>query len=408
MNCTLKTGKNNLEINLAYLIYDCFLIGYMIQLSYISTQYRLFKGIEIVFFLCGYLLGILQLIRQRWTKHSFIISIILIITGLLVFMLNNTTGIESRLCILNLFFVIIASKGIDFDKLIKTDLCIKIFFVILNFMLCKIGIVTNVHSSRLHNSIIRYGYGFNHANTLGSVIFLIGMYTMYLRKEKLNIADLLFQLILFLFNYKITTSKTSMIGSLFCFIFILSSMVFKHLKDKHLKKVWTFIRKQFCFSPLILISLVFIVSYYWVDTNHIMVFLNKLFTSRIEQGMKVLNYYNPTLFGNNIMRLAWSDVLNGGYNTALVGSDISYIYIYSTYGLIPLFLFTCILLFVVKCAYKLNGCAFFCVISLIIIACIENQYINVGSNIFLMLFSYQIYKKAKQITISQLINLHHR
>ena len=378
-------------------VYVCILLGYLIQLSYLPEEYPIFKYLIFAFYGLGYVFGLIQLFSQKWSKHARIWSFLLFFIGLSVFIFNGNIGMEARLTVFNLAWVLICSKGIDIDKTIKVDLRIRILFTVVLYAMCRIGLLTNVTVYRNHAKV-RYAWGYSHPNTSGSVYFLIVLYIAYLRRDKLGLKDLILQLAMAYITYLIPNSQTGTIGILMVSLYtiyniIITAKLFKHKTEKMLLRL----RKLLIASPIIIVILVFVLSLLYNPYNQTMVLINTLLTSRLEQGAKILKYYRPTLFGNNVMRLSWNDALEAGINTAVVGSDILYVYIYTTFGIATLILFIFILLKNLELSIKHNLCLTYSMVIMVVISCIENPYINPGSNVFLLCFSGFLYGKVSEL-----------
>lgn len=377
-------------------IYVIFLVGYLMQLSVLPEEYRFFKVMFLFLYALGYILGMVKLLSQKWTKRSILYALLFLVIAIIVFLKNTNIGIVARLSVFNLVWIILCAKESCFEKLLRVDLITRVIFTIVLMILCKIGFLTNIVVLRNHSKI-RYAFGFSHPNTLGSVVFLIGLYLMFLRRKRLNIIDLIFQTILIIFLYWYTDSKTSIAGMFLVIVFTLFTLISRKLKLTEKQKVFNILKKLLIYTPFFVVILVFLLSFLYNPNNDILVTINNLFTTRIEQGSKIIAYFNPTLFGSNVMRMSWQAVLDGGYNTALVGSDILYIYLYSTFGIVTLLLYIYILVKNIKYSYKCDFCLCYCMIIMIAISCMENQYMHIGSNIFLIIFQLVIYKGKENI-----------
>ena len=371
-------------------IYVIFLIGYLIQISYLPEEYPIMKIVFFALYGMGYILGFIQLLSQSWSKHAKKCAVVMMAIALMVFIFNGNIGMEARFVILNLVWLLLCLRDVDFERLILIDLKIRVIFTASLFLLCKIGLLTNVVVVRDY-SRERFAWGYGHPNTAGSVLFLIALYLMYVRRKKLNYIDIVIQCILALITYRVFNSKTSLAGiamvvlySVFCII----SRLLLRRKKEHTVKV---LRRVIFFAPVLIMILMFTLSALYNPSSRTMQILNKLLTSRLEQGGKILDYYNPSLFGNNIVRLSWNDALEAGINTAVVGSDVLFIYIYTTFGIASLIMYVFILVKNLKYSIKQNFCLTYCMVIMLAVSCVENQYVNVGSNIFLVCFSCYIY-----------------
>ncbi len=385
----------NIKRNDPVRVYAVFLIGYLIQISYLPEQYPFMKLGFFSLYGIGYLLGAARLLQQRWSRRSVVCAIIMFGIAVLVFFLNGNIGMEARFVILNLVWLLLCLRDASLDELIRADLTIRIPFTLLLFFMCKTGLLTNVVALRNY-SVQRFAWGYGHPNTSGSVLFLIALYLMYLRRDKLSFGDLFLQLILAGITLKIFNSRTSVAGIVLAMMFTCYCIITRRLLRQKNRKRIRQLRIMFSFAPVIVLILMFSLSMLYDPEDKAMQFLNKLLTSRLEQGEKILDYYHPTLFGNNVVRLSWKDALEAGVNTAIVGSDILLMYIYTTFGIASLLLFVFVLVKNMSYSLKQGFCLTYCMLTMLAVSCVENQYVNIGSNVFLACFSSYVYATAKK------------
>ena len=382
------------------LIYAVFLIGYLLQISSLPDQRTIFKYIGFAFYGVGYMLGIVKLTSQRWSLHAKKCAVIMIGIAALVFALNWNIGLEARLVIWNLVWVLLCCKNTDLDSIVKLDLTIRIPFTAFLYALCKKGFLTNVVAVRNY-SRKRFAWGYGHPNTTGSVYFLIALYLMYVRRKKLSFIDLAIQTMIAGWIYRVPNSQTSFAGTVLVMLYTASSIVYKALlKYKVINKLKK-IKKMIIGAPVIIFSLMFALSAIYTPSSRVLQIINRLLTSRLEQGKKILAYYQPTLFGNNVVRLSWMDALEAGVNTAVVGSDILFLYVYTSFGIVSLAMFIFILVKNFKYSMKSSFCLTYCMGIILILSCVENQYVNIGSNVFLICFAFYIYAFSKPKAFDQ-------
>lgn len=135
-----------------------------------------------------------------------------------------------------------------------------------------------------------------------------------------------------------------------------------------------------------MIAAMFYLAANYDSNNSKMSILNMLFNSRLELGGLTLKYYKPSLFGAGIQTYAWEDVLSQGMSHALVGSDILYLYIYLNYGIISLFIYLYVIVVAIIYAAKNDKWGCLSLIIILMVSCMENQYLPVASNVFVLYF----------------------
>ena len=166
-------------------------------------------------------------------------------------------------------------------------------------------------------------------------------------------------------------------------ILTLFRLVYKRRKNKNFSKIQRYLIVIVAVS---MIAGMFYLTANYNSNNSKMSILNMLFNSRLELGQLTLKYYKPSLFGAGIQTYAWEDVLSQGMSHALVGSDILYLYIYLNYGIISLFIYLYVIVVAIIYAAKNDKWGCLSLIIILIISCMENQYLPVASNVFILYF----------------------
>ena len=141
------------------------------------------------------------------------------------------------------------------------------------------------------------------------------------------------------------------------------------------------------FGTVFVVGAMLYLSFNYNSDDSKMYILNTLFNSRLEIGSLTLHYYEPSLFGTGIQTYAWDDVLSQGLSHALVGSDILYLYIYLNYGIVSLIIYIYIVVRSVNYSARNDKIACFALVLILMVSCMENQYLPVSSNIFILYFT---------------------
>ena len=378
MNKTIKVDNKSIE----GIIYIAFLLGYLLQKSYLPTQFRSVRVIMISCYCVGYLFCAFELLRSKYTTRCFILTFIFVLTGIATLISNKSIDYIIASTMLNFLMVTICVKNVSFEKIIRIDLTAKISFTLMLVILCCCNIVKNVTTART-GGVVRYSMGFAHPNRLGAMLFLIVLYLAYIRREKLNLKDMIFQFFMLVVTYKLTDSRSSELGIAMVIILTLFRLVYKRRKNKNFSKIQRYLIVIVAVS---MIAGMFYLTANYNSNNSKMSILNMLFNSRLELGQLTLKYYKPSLFGAGIQTYAWEDVLSQGMSHALVGSDILYLYIYLNYGIISLFIYLYVIVVAIIYAAKNDKWGCLSLIIILIISCMENQYLPVASNVFILYF----------------------
>jgi len=378
VNKTVKVDSKSIE----GIIYVAFLLGYLLQTSYLPTQFRSIRVIMISCYCVGYLFCAFKLLTSKYTAKCFVLTLIFVLTGIATLISNKSIDYIIASTMLNFLLVTICVKSISFEKIIRIDLIAKISFTLILVILCCCNVVKNVMTTRTSGAV-RYSMGFAHPNRFGAMLFLIVLYLAYVRREKLNLKDIFFQLFIFVVTYKLTDSRSSELGIAIVIIFTVLSLLHKRRKSKNFSKTQRYIIVIVAIS---MIAAMFYLAANYDSNNSKMSILNMLFNSRLELGGLTLKYYKPSLFGAGIQTYAWEDVLSQGMSHALVGSDILYLYIYLNYGIISLFIYLYVIVVAIIYAAKNDKWGCLSLIIILMVSCMENQYLPVASNVFVLYF----------------------
>ena len=385
MNKTVKVDSKSIE----GIIYVAFLLGYLLQTSYLPTQFRSIRVIMISCYCVGYLFCAFKLLTSKYTAKCFVLTLIFVLTGIATLISNKSIDYIIASTMLNFLLVTICVKSISFEKIIRIDLIAKISFTLILVILCCCNVVKNVMTTRTSGAV-RYSMGFAHPNRFGAMLFLIALYLAYVRREKLNLKDIFFQLFIFVVTYKLTDSRSSELGIAIVIIFTVLSLLHKRRKNKNFSKTQRYIIVIVAIS---MIAAMFYLAANYDSNNSKMSILNMLFNSRLELGGLTLKYYKPSLFGAGIQTYAWEDVLSQGMSHALVGSDILYLYIYLNYGIISLFIYLYVIVVAIIYAAKNDKWGCLSLIIILMVSCMENQYLPVASNVFVLYFGMYLLRK---------------
>ena len=370
------------------LVYACFLFAYCIQTSQFFNQSESAKYVILFFYFLGYALGVSKLIVEKVPRKCIFLILFFIFTGLAVFWTAHSVGVIESLQPLNLFFMIICMKGMDFDRLVKFDLITRISCTLVLYLLSVNGLVQNLITRRTDGTI-RCAYGYGHANRLGAAIFLICLYLFYLRRGKKKLYDLAYPFFGAWFTYSVTNSRTATIG----IIIIFGINLFLFLRNSKMRDVFSKYQSIIIKIAVIgLILLVFGLTIFYQSGNMRMSFLNRLFNSRIELGNIFWNYYDITLFGSQSRIYTWDDVLSNKASVSNVGIDILYLMVLFRYGIVTFATYLYMLFWILKYTLRTDKILTICFGIICAFSCVENQFFSATSNIFMLLFSYRIYE----------------
>ena len=152
--------------------------------------------IEKVVYLIVLIALIIKIISTTSTIKKSTLALIIIFMFIVAISAFNS---DAKLLIFQIL-IIICAKDIDFNKIIKLDLIIKIISVILLFTLSKAEMINNYQT--INNGLIKTAYGWQHPNMFGATILTICIEIIYLlwNKKYLKYYYPIFIIMIFLLN----------------------------------------------------------------------------------------------------------------------------------------------------------------------------------------------------------------
>lgn len=236
---------------------------------------------------CAIPFAMVRMLFTRWDKKSFIYCVALNMLGVATMIASkSTTYLLSIFCIT-------AVKGMDLNKLLKTTLFIRGPLFVLRTSLAILGFTDMQLAYRFVGGEIittRYALGYVNPNTTQFELFMLLMLAFYLYSERINLFTCLlgFAYSLLLFQY--TNSKTAYYLSV---PFILCAFICKRQNAKLIKKLATEISSK---SWIFGIFFTFVGCFIYMNV-YAFQFLGT-FASRFLTASRVIQNYQPTLFGN--------------------------------------------------------------------------------------------------------------
>lgn len=250
-----------------------------------------------------YFILILLVLKKRIYKYKELFVLTLI--GFLLLCVYISSGYAA---LIKMFVVVVASKGIRFNKVIS----ISLRTYVVSFIFTLALYITGISNS----GIQRRGYsalGYTSANVAGGIVFVILLLWLYSRKQiKKNecfIVWLVSLLIFFIINNRAVVILLILAP-------ILNFVIAYCLRNRKLKST---LKKSFYVLPILLIGLCVVTAYIYPYNFYIQE-LDIVLNNRI-----FLNYRNLVQYGVNIFGQATSWQLNENFYNSVTG-------LYSTYN----------------------------------------------------------------------------
>ena len=331
---------------------------------------RTFFQVKVNFlFLVVLLLGLRFLYKMRVSYKYLILSILLLLSGVLVYFQTN------RLNFLVYSMLLVLLVNVDMKVVLRNYVVVAGILVVGVFLLSLVGIVPNLQYNRA--GVIRNSFGFIYPTDFASHCFYLFLAISYLLKDKFIWTRSLFGVLLSAFIIKYCDARLNALSILLATVIFI---YFYYSKEKKLK-----IFALFPYSAVIFASIVTYLSYKFSWSNPFLVTVNKLITGRLALGRNAFDTFGVHLFGTRNVQFIGS----GGKTESVIGYnyvDSSYVQMLFTYGIVPVVLLIIIYVVASRKQYKDGQYLLVAILSLIAFNCMIEAFWFVPTyNIFMFL-----------------------
>lgn len=274
----IKLTKSDILVFYVYLLFQITHILY--NVTVLTPYMKIFRILVYVFFMVIIFLNA----KKYKIKEIFIMGILTLLIGVSTYITD-----KENLLIVMLF--IISFKSIDFEKVIKYDIAVKIILITILLILYELGFTTEYVTYRADGTV-RSTLGFTHPNVLGIYILSLCADVFYLNYSKKTLLFPIFSGISIIIVNNVSNSRTStmcMVLLLVLWFFSLRKNNKKQIKSKLLKY------SIFIFTG---ITYVFVCIYRMKSSFSFL--LNKIFSGRLSYINNFLSEYTIKLFGNKV------------------------------------------------------------------------------------------------------------
>ena len=338
-------------------------------------------------FLVVLLLGLRFLYKMRVSYKYLILSILLLLSGVLVYFQTN------RLNFLVYSMLLVLLVNVDMKVVLRNYVVVAGILVVGVFLLSLAGIVPNLQYNRA--GVIRNSFGFIYPTDFASHCFYLFLAISYLLKDKFIWTRSLFGVLLSAFIIKYCDARLNALSILLATVIFI---YFYYSKEKKLK-----IFALFPYSAVIFASIVTYLSYKFSWSNPFLVSVNKLITGRLALGRNAFDTFGVHLFGTRNVQFIGS----GGKTESVIGYnyvDSSYVQMLFTYGIVPVVLLIIIYVVASRKQYKDGQYLLVAILSLIAFNCMIEAFWFVPTyNIFMfLLFTTNTFSKKGSNDITKL------
>ena len=349
---------------------------------------RTFFQVKVNFlFLVVLLLGLRFLYKMRVSYKYLILSILLLLSGGLVYFQTN------RLNFLVYSMLLVLLVNVDMKVVLRNYVVVAGILVVGVFLLSLIGMIPNLQYNRA--GVIRNSFGFIYPTDFASHCFYLFLAISYLLKDKFIWTRSLFGVLLSAFIIKYCDARLNALSIL------LATVIFIYFYYSDGKKLKIFALLPY--SAVVFASIVTYLSYKFSWSNPFLVSINKLITGRLALGRNAFTTFEVHLFGTRNVQFIGS----GGKTESVIGYnyvDSSYVQMLFTYGIVPVVLLIVIYVVASRKQYKDGQYLFVAILSLIAFNCMIEAFWFVPTyNIFMfLLFTTNTFSKKESNDITKL------
>ena len=342
---------------------------------------RTFFQVKVNFlFLVVLLLGLRFLYKMRVSYKYLILSILLLLSGVLVYFQTN------RLNFLVYSMLLVLLVNVDMKVVLRNYVIVAGILVVGVFLLSLVGMVPNLQYNRA--GVIRNSFGFIYPTDFASHCFYLFLAISYLLKDKFIWTRSLFGVLLSAFIIKYCDARLNAVSIL------LATIIFIYFYYSNGKKLKIFALLPY--SAVVFASVVTYLSYKFSWSNPFLVSINKLITGRLALGRNAFDTFGVHLFGTRNVQFIGS----GGKTESVIGYnyvDSSYVQMLFTYGIVPVILLIIIYVVASRKQYKDGQYLLVTILSLIAFNCMIEAFWFVPTyNIFMfLLFTTNTFSKKE-------------
>ena len=349
---------------------------------------RTFFQVKVNFlFFVVLLLGLRFLYKMRVSYKYLILSILLLLSGVLVYFQTH------RLNFLVYSMLLVLLVNVDMKVVLRNYVIVAGILVVGVFLLSLVGMIPNLQYNRA--GVIRNSFGFIYPTDFASHCFYLFLAISYLLKDKLIWTRSLFGVLLSAFIIKYCDARLNALSIL------LATAIFMYFYYSNGKKLKIF--ALFPYSVVVFASVVTYLSYKFSWSNPFLVSVNKLITGRLALGRNAFDTFGVHLFGTRNVQFIGS----GGKTESVIGYnyvDSSYVQMLFTYGIVPVVLLIIIYVVASRKQYKDGQYLLVAILSLIAFNCMIEAFWFVPTyNIFMfLLFTTNTFSKKESNDITKL------
>lgn len=314
-----------------------------------------------------------------------------------------STIMSQRAALFEYIILLIGAYKVDPKRIAKAYLAVAVPFIVCALIASKAGLIIDYTITRRESELVRHSFGIVYTTDFAAHIFYIVLAWLYVKREKMNIRDLIIIMIVIYFidrncNARLAEGMLLISGILF-YIYDHKSRFFESKLFYRIVQI-----SGFAFTVI-----VFALAHLYDISNPLMVYIDEtFFNGRFYIAKRVIGMYGLSLFGQKIT------MQGDGYKTYVYDTNLGTTYIDSAYlqiGLLYGFVFLLIILIAIsiysKRCYLSGNTRLLLVIFLVLCSCLHNQYlVLIAYNPFMVMMGGYIFYKEAEINEQTIGDLH--
>lgn len=304
-----KTDVNHMLFLGAYLL--CMIDALMMTLSTFGELRRAdtislgLRGVAAVFILIKLMLD---------SKYTFASLMYIFLAGVVLLVTFLRSAYNH---IFYLMLIVLGARNIDIPSVIRVDVVVRIVIMMVIILSSLLGVIENYVTYRTGTQEFRYSLGFNHPNTLASLVFLLTMEEAWIRKRSFSFTYTLLMWALAGLIYVVTLNRTAvMLIAVFPLLLLMTA------NRRHRTTVSTFscVCLQAVFPIAVIISLL---TMFLSENSSIFGLLDNLMSRRFTNCAVLFRRYGIPLLGQRVTLISMKTARQMQSSIALL--DVAYL-----------------------------------------------------------------------------------
>lgn len=394
----IKVDQSNIRYLIGKKLFFLTFVFWYIMEIFFSSSLKVIFGIQVSYInnVISYVILILLVVEifffQTYTLRELVIILFISLP------ISIATILSDYRILMSAFLFIIASKNIDFDKLVIYARRILVVMISLIIVLNLMGFINDKILYR--GGIVRHSLGFSHPNQLGLRIFQLMICYAYLHYDIMKIRGFFLVIASAVLMWIIPNSQSSVV----CLSLLAIMMLTKIILTKYSPELIAGFARILILLSIVVNAFSVFMSCINLSNHPALNRIDRLLSVRFSSCNYVLRYYGLTLFGNKIY-VSEQERIVAGIKKAM-WLDNAYMNILLRYGIIVYMLFSVLYIATMLYFYREKKYNLIMIYTLFAIYGIMEIGIYVTSvNIFILAMAYPLYDPRLPNTIRSKIKL---